>query len=160
MSTLIVYATRHGCAEKAVEILKDNLEGDVSAVNLKENKNPDLSSFDTVIVGGSIHAGQTQRKIKKFYRENLTLLKQKRLGLFLCCMEEGKKAQAQFDEAFPAELREHSAAAGLFGGEFNFDMMNFFERAIVKKIAGVTDSVSKLKEDQIHQFAAAINKTK
>jgi len=155
MSTLIVYATRHGCTEKAVEILKDKLEGDITAVNVKENKNPDLSPFATVIIGGSIHAGQIQGKIKKFCKKSLDILKQKRLGLFLCCMEDGEKAQAQFDEAYPVELRKH-AAAGLFGGEFNFDMMNFLERAIIKKIAGVTDSVSKMKEDQIKQFAAAM----
>lgn len=156
MSTLIVYTTRHGCTGKAVEILKNELESDVAAVNLKENKKPDLSSFDTVIVGGSIHAGRIQGKIKKFCIKNLNTLKQKRLGLFLCCMEEGEKAQAQFDNAFPAELREHASATGLFGGEFNFDMMNFLEKAIIKKIAGVTDSVSKMKEDSIRHFAAAI----
>lgn len=158
MNTLIIYATRHGCTEKAVRILEDKLDGGVAAVNLKENKNPDLSNFDNIIIGGSIHAGQIQGKIKKFYRKNFAVLEQKRLGLFLCCMEEGETAQKQFDESYPVELRDHASATGLFGGEFNLNMMNAFERAIVKKVAGVTDSVSKIKEDQIHQFAAAMNK--
>ncbi|MCK5056889.1 MAG: hypothetical protein KAT34_09555 [Candidatus Aminicenantes bacterium] len=51
---------------------------------------------------------------------------------------------------------QNNGAAGLFGGEFNFYMMNFLEKAIVKKVAGVTDSISKIKGDQINQFAAAI----
>jgi flavodoxin len=36
MSALIIYATRHGCTEKAVKILAENLDGDVSTINLKK----------------------------------------------------------------------------------------------------------------------------
>jgi menaquinone-dependent protoporphyrinogen oxidase len=71
-------------------------------------------------------------------------------------MEEGEKAQVQFANAYPAELREHASATGLFGGEFNLDMMNFLEKAIVKKVAGVTDNVSKINEEQIKKFAAVM----
>lgn len=157
MSTLIVYVTTHGCTEKAAQMLEELLNDDVSLVNLKKSSRPDLSSFDTIIIGGSIHAGQIQRRVKRFCLDHLDTLKQKRLGLFLCCMEEGATAQKQFDEAFPAELRTHAAVTGLFGGKFDFDKMNFFYRAIVKKVAGITESVSKIKKDNIHQFAAALN---
>ena len=62
------------------------------------------------------------------------ILKQKRLGLYLCCMEEGETAQKQFNEAYPVELRDHATALGLFGGAFNFEKMNAFERMIIKKV--------------------------
>jgi menaquinone-dependent protoporphyrinogen oxidase len=156
MSTLIVYVTTHGCTKKAAQMLEELLDGEVSLVNLKKNSRPDLSSFDTIIIGGSIHAGQIQRRVKRFCQEHPDTLKQKRLGLFLCCMEEGDTAQKQFDEAFPVELMTHAAVTGLFGGEFDLDKMNFFQRAIVKKVAGITRSVSKIKKDNIHQFAAAL----
>jgi len=81
-------------------------------------------------------------------------LKQKTLGLFLCCMEKGKKAQEQFDAAFSKGLRAHAAAQGLFGGEFDFSRMNFLERKIVKKVAGVEGSVSRISEEAIELFAA------
>jgi menaquinone-dependent protoporphyrinogen oxidase len=156
MSTLIFYATRHGCTEKAAEILKSKLDDDVTMVNLKNNKKPDLSAFDTIIIGGSIHAGKMQSNLKKFIGQNLDSLLKKKLGLFLCCMEEGEKAREQFDEAYPEELRNHASATGLFGGAFDFDRMNFFERAIVKKIAKIDANVSKIKEDNIQEFAASI----
>ena len=95
-----------------------------------------------------------QKGIKKFCQKNFNMLLKKRLGLFLCCMEEGETAQKQFDEAYSEELRNHVAAAGLFGGEFDFNKMNFFERAIVKKVANISENVSKLKEETIHQFAS------
>ncbi|NIM16082.1 MAG: flavodoxin [Candidatus Aminicenantes bacterium] len=157
MSTLIAYATTHGCTEKAAQMLEQLLNDEVSLVNLKKRFRSDLSSFDTIIIGGSIHAGQIQGKVKRFYQEHLDTLKQKRLGLFLCCMEEGETAHKQFDEAFPAELRNHAAVTGLFGGAFDFDKMNFLQKSIVKKAAGINQSVSKIKEDNIHQFAALLN---
>jgi menaquinone-dependent protoporphyrinogen oxidase len=157
MSTLIVYITTHGCTEKAAQMLKEQLKDDVTIVNLKKSSRPDLSSFDTIIIGGSIHAGRIQGRVKRFCQAHLDTLKQKRLGLFLCCMEEGDTAQKQFDEAFPAELRTHAAVTGLFGGEFDFDKMSFFYRAIIKKMAGTTENVSKIKKDNIHQFAAKLN---
>jgi menaquinone-dependent protoporphyrinogen oxidase len=157
MSTLIFYATRHGCTEKAAEILKSKLDDDVTIINLKKNKKPDLSVFDTIIIGGSIHAGQMQGNLKKFCLKNLDSLMKKPLGLFLCCMEEGEKAQQQFDEAYPQELRNHASATGLFGGAFDFDRMNFFERAIVKKVAKIDTSVSNIKEENIQLFAAHLN---
>lgn len=157
MKTIIIYASHHGCTGKAAKILAEKLKSDVVVVNLKDNKNPDLKDFDNVIIGGSIHAGRIQDKVKNFCLKNLAVLKEKRLGLFLCCMEEGEKAQKQFNEAYPAELRGHASITGLFGGEFNFDRMNFLERAIVKKVAGITSSVSKIKEDEIHRFAAALS---
>ncbi|MGD2086504.1 MAG: flavodoxin domain-containing protein [Candidatus Aminicenantes bacterium] len=159
MSTLIVYVTSHGCTEKAAQMLAEQLKDDVNLVNLKKRSRPELSSYDTIIIGGSIHAGRIQGRVKRFCQAHLDTLKQKRLGLFLCCMEEGDTAQKQFDEAFPAQLRTHAAVTGLFGGEFNFDRMNFIQRAIIKKIAGTTENVSKIKKDNIHQFAATLSES-
>ena len=156
MNFLIVYATRHGCAEEAAEKLQKELSGEVELINLKKSFPTDLTEFETVIIGGSIHAGQIQKVIKKFYRKNIEVLKQKRLGLYLCCMEEGETAQKQFDEAYPAELRDHATASGFFGGAFNFERMNFLEKAIVKKVAKVSESVSKIRDDNILQFASKI----
>jgi menaquinone-dependent protoporphyrinogen oxidase len=135
------------------EYLKDD---DVLLVNIKKQTPSELCSFDTVVVGGSIHAGQVQRKIKAFCRNNSSVLQKKHLGLFLCCMEEGDTAQKQFDEAYPAELRNHATATGLFGGEFDFDKMNFIQKAIVKKVAGVTSNVSRVKSESIEVFATAM----
>lgn len=152
MSALIIYMTRHGCTGKAVDILARALPG--SAVfDLGAVSNPPLDAHDTVAIGGSIHAGKVQRKLAKYCRDNMGTLKSKKLGLFLCCMEEGEKARLEFDQAFPAELREHAAATGLFGGAFDFDRMNFLERMIVKKVAKIEKSVSKLDEKAIESFA-------
>jgi len=156
MNTLITYITRHGSTETASQILEKSLGENVTRLNLKKDKMPSLEDFDTIILGASIHAGQVQGKMKKFIEQNKTTLLKKKLGLFLCCMEEGEKAESQFQAAFPGELREHATASGLFGGEFNFDKMNFFEKWIVKKVAKVTEPVSNIKEKNIQEFASKI----
>jgi menaquinone-dependent protoporphyrinogen oxidase len=153
MKTIIVYLSRHGCAEKASKLLIELLEGEVSVINLKEEKKPDISTFSSVIIGGSIHAGQIQDGIRKFCQGNMDRLLQVKVGLYLCCMETGETAWKQFNNAFPEELRDHATTKGLFGGEFNLEKMSFFERKIVEKVAKVTESKSMMNMDAIREFA-------
>jgi len=158
MKILIIYSTRHGCTEKCVMKLQQSLNRETELVNLKNSTPPDLNDYDAIIIGGSIHAGQIQKRIKKFCHQNLEILKQKKLGLFICCMEEGETAQKQFQNAFPDELISHAIATGIFGGEFNFEKMNFVEKAIIKKIAKVDESVFRIDENRIIEFAREIDK--
>ncbi len=158
MSTLIAYMTRHGCAGKTAGMLKEHLEGDPDVLDLKKSKKLDLSRYDTVIIGGSIHAGRLQKGLRRFLEKNSEVLLEKRLGLYLCCMEEGETAWKQFEDAYPEDLRRHAAATGLFGGEFDFGRMNFIERGIVKKIAKIEESVSRIDAAAIGEFAAKISR--
>ncbi|HER42918.1 MAG TPA: flavodoxin [Candidatus Eisenbacteria bacterium] len=159
MRTLIAYMTRHGCAKKTAGMLKELLAGDTALVDLKRDKKPDLSGYDTVVIGGSIHAGRIQRGLRRFLDKNGEILLEKRLGLYLCCMEEGETAVKQFEKAYPERLRIHAAATGIFGGEFDLDRMNFIERKIVKKAAGIEESVSRIDAGTIRDFAGRISQT-
>jgi len=47
----------------------------------------------------------------------------------------------------------------IFGGEYNFDKMNFVEKLLVKKIAKVSESISNLDYDSIDRFANRMEKT-
>lgn len=156
MKTLIVYATHHGSSEKAAKLLKQQIGGEVILCNIRKDRNPDISEYDAVILGGSIHAGEVNQSLKKFIKLNLENLEKKHLGLFLCCMDK-EKAQVQFENAYPEKLRNRSIANELFGGEFIFEKMNWFERLAIKKIAGVHETVSDIDEEAINRFAGKIN---
>jgi len=155
--SIILYATRHGCTQQAAEILKQQLQGEVSLVNVNKEKIPDLAPFNLVVLAGSIHIGRVQKKIRDIGRKLESIFLEKTLGLYLCCMEKGDNAQKQFNDAFPELLRQHAAAKGLFGGGFNFDKMNFIERFMIKKAAKVTESINTLNEDAIKEFANYLN---
>ena len=156
MKTLIVYATRHGCTKSAARALEEKLPGEVSLFDIRNDGTPNLEEFDTVIVGGSIHAGKIQKEIGLFLKDAGRELAEKRLGLFLCCMYEGHQAKTQFEQAYLKALRDHATATGLFGGEFDFEKMSSFERAIVKKVANVEESFSKIDQSAIDEFAKTI----
>ena len=153
MKTLIVYASKHGAAEKCARLLAERLGREVDVFDLRNARAVDPSGYDAVVVGGSIHAGRVQVRVKKFCEAHAEALLKKKLGLFICCMEEGDKAWKQFHDAFPARLVDQAAAKGLFGGAFDFERMNWFEKTIIGKIAGVKESVCKINEPAVAEFA-------
>ena len=158
MRTVIIYTTKHGCTDKCAHTLANELGTDIKLVNLETERNINITEYEAVIIGGSIHVGMINKKVKNFIDKNLDTLSKKKLGLFLCCMYEGEKALEQFQNAFPEIIRNKAVAHGLFGGEFDFDKMNFLEKAIVKKVANVEQSVSNINYANIKAFAEKILK--
>jgi menaquinone-dependent protoporphyrinogen oxidase len=163
MNGLIIYMSSHGCASKAASLILENFNGSpycaFTLVNLGEDEVPDLSLYDAVIIGGSIRIGTLQKRLKKFVEKNLDHLLRKRIGLFICCMYEGKKAEEQLQQNFPAPLVKHATALGYFGGELNFDVMNAFERMIIKDIIGISVNVSQFNEKAVGQFVSRLHDT-
>ncbi len=156
MSSLIVYMSLHGCAGKAAHRLAEMSWQKVDLVNLRNQAPPPIDSYDTVIVGGSVHMGQVQGKIRRFCADNEAKLLTKRLGLFLCHIYEGEEAVKQFNYAYSENLRNHAVSKGLFGGEFNMEKMNIFEKALIKKTAGLDGSISRINNKAIEDFGKVI----
>ena len=152
----IIYATTHGCTEKCVLKVKTGLSEEIESFNIKKNPKPQIDGYDTILIGGSIHAGRIQNSIQKFCKKHLDALLKKKIGLFICCMEKGKKAEEQLINAFPLELLDHAKAKGYFGGAFDFDRMNFIEKAIIKKVANIDQSISNISEESIQNFITEI----
>jgi len=152
MKNLIVFKSKHGTTRKIAMELQDRLGTyKTDLADLSKVKDVNLSQYDTVLIGGSIHMAKIQKKLTAFCDKHLDELLQKKIGLFMCFMdmEHGKE---EFEAAFPKALREHSDANGLFGGEFLFEEMNFMERMIIRKVSGVTESVSKIDHQAVKSF--------
>jgi menaquinone-dependent protoporphyrinogen oxidase len=169
MKTIIIYASKHGSAEKCSELLKGKLHGEVTIVNIKKEATPDITSFDNIIVGGSIYMGKIQKTVSEFCLKNLNELKNKRIGLFICCMNI-KEAEMQLNNSFPKELVSIAATKECFGGEFNLKEMNFMEKAITKMVSkmlakndpslatkDIKKDVSMISEENINKFAEIMN---
>lgn len=159
MSNVIIYSSSHGTTAKVSSMIKDQLKGDTDLINLKKKRNPDISSYEKVIIGGSIHMGRFSRKVKKFVERKKDELLGKKFGLFICCMDEGEGAQKEFEISYPLSLKEKAQAKGILGGEFLFDKMSAFQRFVVKKVAGITETTKKIDEKAIKKFASEMNKT-
>ncbi|WP_224997318.1 flavodoxin domain-containing protein [Cesiribacter sp. SM1] len=152
MKVAIVYCTHHGTTEKVARLLAQKLEQhQVSVFDLGETPKPDIAPYDLVIIGGSIHVGMIQNKIKRFCEKNLEVLLEKEVGLFICCML-AENQKIQFERAYPAALRTHSKAHGYMGGEFKFEKMNFLEKLMVNVVAKTHESISRIHYASIDRF--------
>ncbi len=160
MKILIVYASHHGTTKKAVDLLCQDLKNhEITVVNIAEKTPPDVEPYDRVIVGGSIHAGRIQGKIKRYLSNHEKELLNKKLGLFICCMEKDHKAWDEFETVYPETFKKHAVAHGCFGGEFLIDKMNFLQRVIIKKISGIDKTVSQIDLEAIKNFAERVKNT-
>ena len=157
MKNLIVYASTHGCTEKCAKKVGEGLDGESEVIPVRQVKVRDLDAYERILIGGSIHAGRIQKSIRRFCENHIESLLNKKVGLFLCCMEEGESAQKQFDNAYPERLREHAVTTGLFGGKFDFDRMKTVEKFIVKRVAHVEESVSNISDKRIADFIKTMN---
>lgn len=151
MKTAIIYTTRHGTTEKVAQMIKEELNNETELINLRKNKNADLRPFEKIIIGSSIHTGKIPKKLCKFMEKNMDILLEKPLGLFLCCMYE-KETWSQFEEAFPATLREHARSNKCVGGELLLENMNFLEKAMIKKMTGTNTSQSNIDQHKVREL--------
>ena len=161
MKTAIIYTSKYGTTEKIAGLIAEKLKesGEVELFSLAKYPNPDISAFETVILGTPIYAGQALKKMKTFCKMNETALLQKKTGLFICEMEPNKEKQEQeLKNAYPEVLQKKAIATGFLGGAFLFEKMNFFERMIIKKIAKTTTSIQQIDEKAIDKFITIVAK--
>lgn len=156
MKIAILYATSHGTSRKVAELLSKRLQPETTDLfDLKHLVGFNSELYDTIVIGGSIHAGKIQSVVRKFCTINENILLQKRFGLYLCGMNEAG-FQKQLNDAYSDTLKNKAIFKQNVGGEFLIDKMNFLERFIIKKVSKVTESVSKLDESKIDEMAAMI----
>jgi menaquinone-dependent protoporphyrinogen oxidase len=135
MKTLIAYSTTLGCTEQCASRLKDDLGEGVEMIRISRRRRYNLQQYDYVIIGGSIHEGMIQRSVYKFCESYLSVLLNKQVGLFVCCMDPDANEQELIDRAFPSRLVEHALASGFFGGELNIKKMNLLQKIMTRKAA-------------------------
>ena len=135
MKTLIAYSTTLGCTEQCASKLKEDLGDDVDMVRISRRRRFNLEDYDNIIIGGSIHEGMIQRSVFKFCENNLEILLQKHVGLFVCCMDPDANEKELIQRAFPEKLVENALASGFFGGELNIKKMNLLQKIMTRKAA-------------------------
>jgi len=158
MNIAFLYATKYGCVEQCGKAIAEKLNGAMDFYNLKSKKQVDLTQYDRVIIGGSIYVGKIQKEVTQFSLDNLSNLKDKKLGLFICCLSEGEEAETELRNAYPEVLLEQAAAKEYLGGQVILNKMNFFDRFIIKKVAKTEEDVYKLSKEKMEKFMNDFNK--
>jgi menaquinone-dependent protoporphyrinogen oxidase len=156
--TLIIYASRHGsvryCAQKLSQLLKDECR----VADCSKERIPDITAYDRVIIGFSIHAGSIQKSIKRWIDQHLDRLISMKPGLFCCCLSKEEQAIEYFHKDLPKPVIQSAGAIGMFGAIVDFAKMGLFERFIMKRITKRQGSYSTIDQDAIAHFVTQFEK--
>lgn len=139
MKTLIIYSTTYGYTKECAEELSKKIIGS-DIVDLKSIKDAKalLQAYDTIIIGSSIYMGQISKVLNQFLKENIELLKTKKIALFLCCGL-AEKYEETMNTVFSKELIDIAIAKEFFGGVLNIEKMKFIHKIIAKLMKKVIE---------------------
>lgn len=137
MKTIIIYGSTYGYAKDCANELSKQIKGEVLLVNVSTDTIPSIDEFDNVVIGGSIYMGMISKKIKTYCTSNVDLLKEKRVGLFICSGL-AEDVEKNTKNAFSEELLKKAISVEYFGGELRIEKMKFTHKiltGLMKKAA-------------------------
>ena len=133
MKLLIAYTSKNGVAKRCAEMLAQNLPAPVEydIVDLSVST-PELCSYDAAVLGGSIHFGGFNKKLKRFLKDNKGAISSLPTAVYICC-----GLPHRYDEyaeiALPRGF-EPSLGVYHFGGELKPDKLRGFDKLVVKNL--------------------------
>lgn len=158
MNSIIIYATKYGCAEKSAKILASKMGGQVDLVNIMKEDVPSLDKYDNIIFGGSVYMGKAQKKLTDYTKANLQFLLNKKIGLFVCAGNPDiKMREKELEDSFPNELFTHAIIKEIFGYEIHYEKLSFIDKIIVRLMKGSSKNILELSEEKIENFAKVMS---
>lgn len=158
MKAIIVFRSKYGTTKKCAELIAEELKCDIDFLNLKSNRSVDIKEYDIVLIGSSIYASKIHNSVIKFIDNNKQELKNKKIGLYVCCKEEDEKALEYIKNNFPEWIVKKALVKAHLGHEINLEKMSFLNKVIVKTVAKVDRSYSDIKTENIENFISSINR--
>lgn len=153
MRTALLYRTKYGTSAEYARLITETLPGETVLFDLGKERNPDLSGFDAVIIGGSIFAGTLIRGIRNYCERARAELLARKVGLFITCLYSGEKAEGQLAAAYPEWLYVHACGKASFGGRIVFADLKPFDRFLFKMVAKTSEDTSRFDGDAARRFA-------
>ena len=150
MKTLVLYATKHGAAREIAQRIAKRIDG-ATIHDLKQGGTPALTESDCVIIGSSLYAGSIRKEAKAFLAQHADALRGKRLGLFLCGLDESK-VQEYFKANFSPDTLQSAAATSFLGGIFDPKKAGFMGRLVMKAVAKKSGYIDTIDDNKVAQL--------
>lgn len=141
---LVVYGTGEGHTAHVAQALAARLRdrGASTYIADLEEESPDVSGFDGVAVGGSVHAGKFQSEVREYVKEHADWLNGSPAWFFgVSLSQAGKRApidpenaKKQIDGLFE-ETGWTPRGVLSVGGALKYREYNFFKRSLMKHVA-------------------------
>ncbi|MCT9097521.1 flavodoxin domain-containing protein [Haloarchaeobius sp. HME9146] len=142
---LVCYGTGEGQTAKVAAAIEADLAArghEVTTVDLTElPPTLDVTAFDAVLVGASIHMGTHQKHVAAFVRENRRELASRPSGFFQVCLssaveDEARQLEAaRYVEEFVEKTSWHPDRVASFAGAIRYSEYGLLKRVMMKKIA-------------------------
>lgn len=142
---LVLYATEQGQTQKISEYISEILSSagnKVDVMNVRTiNTTLDLSVYDAILVGASIHANGYSKKLKKWITSNTTTLNSKPTAFFSVCLgilqkeDAVQKAVRKIAEDFFVTCHWKPTMWRTFAGALTYSKYNWLVRRMMKDIS-------------------------
>ena len=96
MSLIAIYASSRGNTKAVAEYIASKTGG--KAVDVANAASEDLSSYDTIVIGGRVWAGSVPKELVEYVKNNKEVISQKKSAFYVCCIYNDEKGQKQCDK--------------------------------------------------------------
>ena len=154
MKTLILYATRHGSTAEAARRIAARMPN-CDVKNIKTDVFQ-LADYDRILIGSYIRMGMFDRKTRALLLKEIAVLREKTLGIFVCCCFT-ENAQTYFQNNVPPQLLETVQATAALGGELDRKKLHGMDKYVANMVLkadharGILHTFT-LKEENIEAF--------
>ena len=148
--TLVVYQTKGGVtgesARKIADILRSKYQLEVDLLDLKEEKTPDLTQYNNVVIGGGVRAGRVYGKAVKFLENDFT---GKKVAFYVSSTWAGtpgsyENAKAKFVENTLAKYPQINAVSmEAFGGRIRYLRKTMVDNTDLAKVEAWAEELGK-----------------
>ena len=156
MKIAIIYSTLIEDTKKSASMLKDLINADVKLISIDNAKDICLLKYNFIILGASTYNNKVQGSFKRYISRNIKTLLEKPIALYVNS-DENLDRYKNLNKVFTKELIESSFACSNFGYEINTDIGNFIQKRKNKKILEKNENIPHLNENEIRNYANAIN---
>jgi len=115
-----------------------------------------LADYDRILIGSYIRMGMFDRKIRALLLKEIAVLREKMLGIFVCCCFT-ENAQTYFQNNVPPQLLETVQATAALGGELDRKKLHGMDKYVANMVLkadharGILHTFT-LKEENIEAF--------
>ncbi len=129
----VLFGSRYGSTRDASLWISEGMGGIADVFDAREN--PDLSSFDAIIVGSGIYSGKIDQSLETYLAKNATLIANRIKALFIVCGG-GDTPRAQgYIDALAKSCGAKPALTKVFPGRLTKRLLNGPDYKIEEEVA-------------------------